>query len=204
MCGIAGIYSPGEAVSPELVREMVGQMVHRGPDGDGYHEEPELALGMRRLAIIDPEHGHQPLYNERRDIAVVFNGEIYNHAELRQGLEQRGHVMDSGSDGAILPHLYEEKGEAFVEELDGIFGIALWDRAGQSLHLARDKFGVKPMYWSKRGGRVAFASELKALLADPAVPRDIDHEAIDHFLTFRFVPAPRTPLAAVQKLPPAT
>src|SRR3954464_10085135 len=114
MCGIAGIHATGGGTSEELVREMAARLRHRGPDGEGYHSEGEIALGMRRLAIIDPEHGHQPLYDESRSIAVVFNGEIYNHAELRGWLEERGHRMQSGSDGAILPHLYEELGEGFV------------------------------------------------------------------------------------------
>ncbi|MFL5827523.1 MAG: asparagine synthase (glutamine-hydrolyzing) [Thermoleophilaceae bacterium] len=204
MCGIAGIYDSRGGASEELVRQMTARLRHRGPDGEGYHSEPEIALGMRRLAIIDPEHGHQPLYDESRSIAVVFNGEIYNHAELRGWLEERGHRMQSGSDGAILPHLYEELGEGFVERLNGIFAIALWDSRERSLLLARDKFGVKPLYYSEHGGRLSFASEIKALVVDPSLPRDLDLEAVDEFLTFRFVPSPRTLLASVRKLPPAS
>ncbi|MBX5469677.1 MAG: asparagine synthase (glutamine-hydrolyzing) [Thermoleophilaceae bacterium] len=203
MCGIAGVYAPGATASADLVREMTARLAHRGPDGEGYHAEPELALGMRRLAIVDPEHGHQPIYDERREIAVVFNGEIYNYAELRRWLEQRGHRMRSGSDGEVLPHLYEELGDAFVERLNGIFAIALWDPRERALLLARDKLGVKPLYWSEAGGRVSFASEIKGLLADPALPRELDPVAVDEFLTYRFVPSPRTLLSAVRKLPPA-
>ena len=203
MCGIAGIYTRGDTAPAGLIEAMVEQMVHRGPDDDGYHSEPEVELGMRRLAIIDPAHGKQPLRNEAGDVVVVFNGEIYNHAEIRRGLEERGHHMPSNSDGEILPHLYEELGEGFVDGLNGIFAVALWDRRRQTLHLARDKFGVKPLYWSGDGRRLTFASELKAIVADPELSREVDREAVDHFLTFRFVPAPMTPLRAVRKLRPA-
>jgi asparagine synthase (glutamine-hydrolysing) len=204
MCGIAGIYAPGAEVSPELLRAMTATLRHRGPDGEGHHAEPGLGLGMRRLAIIDPEHGDQPLFNEARDVVVVFNGEIYNHLELRSWLAQRGHSFNSDSDGEVLPHLYEELGEAFAERLNGIFGIALWDRKGETLHLVRDKFGVKPLYWSESGGRFTFGSELRAVLADPRIGRELDYAAIDHFLTFRFTPPPRTLLREVRKVSPAT
>lgn len=203
MCGIAGIRDERGA-DEGLVRAMTERLRHRGPDGEGFFSDDGVALGMRRLAIIDPEHGHQPLYNERRDIAVVFNGELYNHAELRDWLGERGHTFNSGSDGEVLPHLYEELGSGFVERLNGIFAIAVWDGRERTLHLARDEFGVKPLYYSEHGGRLTFASELRALLADRTLPRELDHAAIDQFLTLRFVPSPRTPLAAVRKLRPAT
>src|SRR4051812_42220021 len=161
MCGIAGIHAPAGGADPRLVRSMTARLVHRGPDGEGYHSASRVALGMRRLAIIDPEHGHQPLRSESGDIVVVFNGEIYNHMELRRWLEERGHRMPSRSDGEILPHLYEELGPSFVERLNGTFAIALWDEPGGALHLMRDKFGVKPLYWASADGRVAFASEIK-------------------------------------------
>lgn len=183
---------------------MVSRLVHRGPDGEGFWDGPEVALGMRRLAIIDPEGGHQPLLNEGADVVAVFNGEIYNHPELRAGLERRGHRLRSGSDGEVIPHLFEEHGPAFVERLNGIFAIALWDVGRRELHLARDRFGVKPLYYAQRPGRLAFASEVRALLADESIPRELDPAALDHFLTFRFVPSPRTGLAAVRKLAPAT
>jgi asparagine synthase (glutamine-hydrolysing) len=134
----------------------------------------------------------------------MFNGEIYNHLELRRWLEGRGHQLRSNSDGEVIPHLYEELGPAFVERLNGIFGIAIWDEPNGTLHLMRDKFGVKPLYWSAAGGRLSFASELRALLADESLPRDLDLQAIDEYLTFRFVPAPRTLFEHVRKLPPAT
>src|SRR4051794_11350174 len=204
MCGIAGIHAPGGDADAQLVAAMTGRLVHRGPDGEGFHQGPEIALGNRRLAIIDPEHGHQPLFNEDGQVVVVFNGELYNHADLRAGLEARGHRLRSGSDGEVIPHLYEEEGPRFVERLNGIFAIALWDARARTLHLARDQFGVKPLYWARVNGRMSFASEVRALLADPAIPRQVDLEAIDHFLSFRFIPSPLTGLRAVRKLRPAT
>ncbi|HEY7630351.1 MAG TPA: asparagine synthase (glutamine-hydrolyzing) [Thermoleophilaceae bacterium] len=204
MCGIAGIHAPAGGADAELVRAMTARLEHRGPDGEGYHSAERVALGMRRLAIIDPEHGHQPLFNEAGDVVVLFNGEIYNQHELRAGLEERGHELRSHSDGEVIPHLYEEHGPSFVGQLNGIFGIAIWDERAGALHLMRDKFGVKPLYWSNAGGRVSFASELKALLVDESLPRDLDLKAIDEYLTFRFVPAPRTLFEHVRKLPPAT
>jgi len=205
MCGIAGIHAPGGQADAALVRAMTARLVHRGPDGDGFHAAGPVALGMRRLAIIDPAHGHQPLRNEASDVVAIFNGELYNHAELRRGLEARGHVLRSGSDGEILPHLYEEHGPALFEQLNGIFAVALWDERAQTLHLARDRFGVKPLYHARgEGGRVAFASEIRALLADGSIPRDLDAAAVDAFLSLRFVPSPATPLAAVRRLRPGS
>src|SRR4051812_48726012 len=204
MCGIAGMHAPGGDADAQLVAAMTGRLVHRGTDGDGFHQGPEIALGNRRLAIIDPEHSHQPLFNEDGQVVVVFNGELYNHADLRAGLEARGHRLRSGSDGEVIPHLYEEEGPRFVERLNGIFAIALWDAGTRTLHLARDQFGVKPLYWARVNGRLAFASEIKALLADPAIPREVDLPAIDSFLTLPFVPSPATGLRAVRKLRPAT
>lgn len=204
MCGLAGIHDEGGSVDERLVRAMTERLTHRGPDGDGFHFDHGVGLGMRRLAIIDPEHGHQPLYNERRDVVAIFNGELYNHAELRRWLKTRGHSFASGSDGEILPHLFEELGPSYVERLNGIFAVALWDARRRELHLSRDRFGVKPLYWARLGRRTVFASELKALLLDPALPRAIDETSVDRFLTFRFVPSPRTMFRAVRKLSPAT
>jgi asparagine synthase (glutamine-hydrolysing) len=183
---------------------MLAEMHHRGPDGEGLWVEGETGLGMRRLAIVDVAGGQQPLCSEDGAVKVVFNGEIYNHGELRAGLAQRGHVFASETDGEIIPHLYEEYGPAFVEQLDGIFAFGLWDRRTCTLMLARDQFGVKPLYFHMSQGQIRFASELKALLTDAAVPRELDLRALDAFLTFRFTPSPQTLLAKVQKLEPAT
>ena len=204
MCGIAGIHVPGGVADAAAVEAMAAGMVHRGPDGAGGFAAGEVALAVRRLAIIDPEGGDQPLFNEDRDVAVVFNGELYNHRELRAELESRGHRLRSGSDGEVVPHLFEEHGPRLVERLNGIFAIALWDQRSRTLHLMRDGFGVKPLYYSRTGGRLAFASELRALLADRSIPNELDLLAVDEFLSLGYVPSPRTPLAAVRKLPPAT
>ena len=203
MCGIAGVLGRSVEEGDALVREMAARMSHRGPDGEGFFANDGIALGVRRLAIIDPEHGDQPLFDERREIAVVFNGELYNHRDLRNWLWARGHTFRSGSDGEIIPHLYEEHGPGFVELLNGIFAIALWDGRTRTLHLFRDRFGVKPLYWTAHGDGIRFASELKALLAVGDTDRTIDAAALDEFLTFRFVPSPRTLLEAVKKLPAA-
>jgi asparagine synthase (glutamine-hydrolysing) len=204
MCGIAGIYSPGAQGDLEVVKAMASRMVHRGPDGEGFYSGDEIALGVRRLAIIDPEHGHQPLYNEIGSIVAVFNGELYNHVEIRRELQRRGHRLASGSDGEILPHLYEELGEALVDRLNGIFAFAVWDSKRRRLLLARDRFGVKPLYFCAQRRRFTFASELKALLTDGHVPVCIDPAAVDLFLTFRFTPSPRTLLSDIEKLEPGT
>ena len=204
MCGIAGMHAPGAVADVATVEAMAAGMVHRGPDGAGRFAAGEVALAVRRLAIIDPQRGDQPLFNEERDVAVVFNGELYNHRELRLELESRGHRLRSGSDGEVIPHLFEEHGARLVEHLNGIFAIALWDQRRRTLHLMRDAFGVKPLYYSRAGGRLAFGSELRALLADRSIPNDLDLAAVDEFLSLGYVPSPRTPLAAVRKLAPAT
>jgi asparagine synthase (glutamine-hydrolysing) len=201
MCGIAGIFDAC-GVDDGALDSMVNAMVHRGPDGAGFYRDGNICLGMRRLAIIDVEGGDQPLDNEEHDVVVVFNGEIYNHAELRSWLFGRGHRLSSQSDGAIIPHLYEELGPDFVRRLNGIFAIALWDRRQERLHLFRDHFGVKPLYWAVNGSAVGFASELKALCAWPGTRRDVSARAIDAFLTYRFVPSPLTMFEHVEKLPP--
>src|SRR4051795_2639409 len=204
MCGIAGIRSPGEAVDRGVLDGMLAQMHHRGPDGEGKWVDGEIGLGMRRLAIVDVEGGQQPLLSEDGAVKVVFNGEIYNHRELRELLSGRGHAFTSETDGEVIPHLYEEFGPDFVARLDGIFGFALWDARRETLMLARDQLGVKPLYFHRDGGAVRFASELKALTAEPAVPRELDLGALDEYLTFRFTPAPNTLLRGVEKLEPAT
>ncbi|MFN2628821.1 MAG: asparagine synthase (glutamine-hydrolyzing) [Gaiellaceae bacterium] len=204
MCGIAGIFTPGVGVDREILLAMVSAMVHRGPDGRGLWIEADVGLGMRRLAIVDVAAGDQPLTSEDGSVRVVFNGEIYNHQELRGWLAGRGHALSSHSDGEVIAHLYEELGERCVERLDGIFALALWDTAARRLVLARDRFGVKPLYFHRGAGGIRFASELKALLRDPHVPRRLDLRALDEHLTFRFTPAPRTLLGDVEKLEPAT
>jgi len=181
---------------------MCKSLTHRGPDAQGLHEDPDLALGMRRLSIIDVAHGEQPVYNESRQIVVVFNGEIYNFRVLQEALRRQGHVLGSESDSECIPHLYEEYGLDFVQHLRGMFAIALWDGKRRRLVLARDRLGKKPLYYREDPYGVAFASELKALLTDPATDRTVDEVAISQYLTYQYVPAPRSALMSVRKLAP--
>ena len=194
--------TPGAPVRPEILRAMVTAMTHRGPDGESAWVSDDVALGMRRLAIVDIEGGTQPLRNERATVHAVFNGEIYNHEAIRKELARHGHRFNSRTDGEVIPHLYEMYGPEFPRHLDGIFAIALWDAETRTLVLARDHFGVKPLYYFRSGNEIRFASEIKALLEDPAVPRKLDPFALDEHLTYRFTPAPRTLLAGVEKVEP--
>ncbi|MGI8330309.1 asparagine synthase (glutamine-hydrolyzing) [Actinomadura scrupuli] len=201
MCGIAGIVSTG-LVDTDLVHRMCGVIVHRGPDGMGFHDSEHAALGMRRLAIIDVAGGDQPVYNEDRTVAAVFNGEIYNFAELREELRRRGHRFTTAGDTECLVHLYEEFGEELVHRLRGMFAFAIWDDKSRRLLLARDRVGKKPLYWRSDDESLSFGSELKSLIQDPAVRREVDIEALDHYLTYQYVPAPWSIYRGIYKLPP--
>jgi len=203
MCGIAGWYDSQNAPNrPELLKNMLSMLVHRGPDDEGQHIEGPVALGIRRLSIMDVLGGHQPIPSEDRMVWVVLNGEIYNFPELRRELEAKGHVFTTKSDTEVIVHGYEEWGDHCVARFNGIFGLAVWDSREQRLLLARDPFGVKPLYYYRDGRRVVWASEAKALLADSTIPRQVDVDALDLFLTFRFVPSPFTMFAGIRKLPP--
>jgi asparagine synthase (glutamine-hydrolysing) len=202
VCGVCGIVSlSGEAVDPAVVEAMSDKLVHRGPDSAGLFADPSAALGARRLSIIDLEGGDQPIGNENGRIQVVQNGEIYNHEELRERLERNGHVFRTRCDTEVLVHLYEERGPSFVEELRGMFAIAIWDRLEHRLVLARDRFGIKPLYYRAEQGTLSFASELKALLAVPGVSREIDLDALEAFMAFNSIPAPLTIFREARKLP---
>jgi asparagine synthase (glutamine-hydrolysing) len=201
VCGIAGIVSTGQP-DAALVRRMCDMLVHRGPDGAGYHEGPHAVLGMRRLAIIDVARGQQPVYNEDRTVAVVFNGEIYNFAELRAGLRRRGHRLVTDGDSECIPHLYEEYGDGLVDHLRGMFALAVWDAVRGRLLLARDRVGKKPLYWRCDGRSLSFGSELKALAVDPGLARRVDLVALHHYLTYQYVPAPWSIYQDVRKLLP--
>jgi asparagine synthase (glutamine-hydrolysing) len=200
VCGIAGYV--GHA-SPELLPAMLATLRHRGPDDSGIHEEPGIGLGMTRLAIIDLAAGRQPMANEDGSIWIVFNGEIYNHRLLRRDLEAKGHRFATESDTEAILHLYEDMGEECVEALRGMFAFAIWDRPRQRLLLARDRLGKKPLYYWHCNGLFLFGSEIKALLAHPDVGRDLDQEALHHYLAFGYTPAVRSIFAEVAKLPPA-
>ena len=203
MCGIAGWYgSRGSQDSTAFLKNMLGAIVHRGPDDEGHYIEGPVALGIRRLSIMDVQGGHQPIPNEDRTVWVVFNGEIYNFPELRRELESKGHVFTTHSDTEVIVHGYEEWGDECLGRLNGIFGLAIWDSRLRRLLLARDPFGVKPLYYHDDGRRLAWASEIKSLLVDTTISRRVDLEALDLYLTFRFVPSPRTMFAQISKLPP--
>ncbi|MDP9841368.1 asparagine synthase (glutamine-hydrolyzing) [Streptosporangium lutulentum] len=203
MCAIAGAVSTG-CVDPDTVRDMCETMVHRGPDGSGLHTEPSTVLGMRRLAVVDVAGGDQPVYSEDGTVVAVFNGEIYNFAELRAGLLARGHRLTSGGDSECLVHLYEEYGDSLVHHLRGMFAFALWDGRRRRLLLARDRVGKKPLYWGIRSGSLRFASELKALVRDPEWRTEVDPIALHHYLTFQYVPAPWSIIEGIHKLPPGS
>src|SRR3954451_20060887 len=181
---------------------MADALKHRGPDAEGFHVDAEVALGMRRLSIIDVAGGAQPVFSETAAVAAVFNGEIYNFAELRAQLSVRGHRFASDSDSEVIPHLYEEHGERFAQHLRGMFAIALWDRRSRTLLLVRDRLGKKPLYYAAVSGGLVFGSELKAILEDERVPRTASKLAISQYLTFQYVPAPLSAVESVRKLEP--
>ncbi|HXD56980.1 MAG TPA: asparagine synthase (glutamine-hydrolyzing) [Thermoleophilaceae bacterium] len=203
MCGIAGVVDSERPVERDLVERMCAALEHRGPDSRGIHLEDGVGLGAQRLAIIDVPGGSQPVYNETGDVAVVFNGEIYNHHELRAELVRRGHRLVSSADTEVIAHLYEDHGPRLVERLRGMFAFAIWDARERRLVCARDRVGKKPLFYARRGGRFSFASELGALLQDETIPRDLDPEAIDAYLALQYVPHPLCALRGVRKLPPA-
>jgi asparagine synthase (glutamine-hydrolysing) len=203
MCGIAGLLSLDGDTPPDPaeLRAMSVALAHRGPDGAGELHDGPLGLAIRRLAIVDPAGGHQPLASEDGAVHVVCNGEIYNAPALRRDLERRGHRFASGSDVEVLVHLYEERGLGFLGSLRGMFALALWDGRERRLVLARDPFGIKPLVYALAPGRIAFASELKALLTLPWVSREIDLEALEAYLAVNAVLAPRTIFRDARKLP---
>jgi asparagine synthase (glutamine-hydrolysing) len=208
MCGITGwanldSHAPPPDGARDLLHAMCERMVHRGPDSEGLFVTAGASLGMRRLAIIDLVTGEQPAFNEDRSIVVVLNGEIYNYRELRTLLEKRGHSFRSASDTEVLPHLYEEYGDAMVNELNGMFAFALWDSKRRRLLIARDRFGEKPLYWGVFDKALLFASEPKVLLAHPAVKPSLNLQALRQYLSFDYVPAPLTIYCGINKLPAA-
>ncbi len=206
MCGLAGIFHPSGAgsVDAALLRRMTTSLRHRGPDGEGFHLEPGIGLGHRRLAIIDPAGGEQPMFNEDLSVAITFNGEIYNAADLRPELEALGHRFRSRCDTEAIIHAWESFGPACLDRLTGQFAFAIWDRNRRTLFLARDHFGKKPLYYATdRAGRCVFASELSALAEVAALSRTPDPAAIEDFFTFGYVPDPASIFREIRKLPPA-
>jgi len=204
MCGIAGWLDRSvRGPSPQVLRAMTDALRHRGPDGEGYFEDGPIHLGHRRLSIIDLMCGAQPIANEDRTVQLIFNGEIYNHLQLRRELEGRGHQFTTRSDTEVIVHLYEEKHERCFESLRGQFAIAIWDATQRRLVLGRDRMGEKPLFFHASDSSFVFASELKSLLQHPSVPRKIDLRAVDELLAYNYIPEPRSIIAGVAKLPPA-
>ncbi|MGE4062939.1 MAG: XrtA/PEP-CTERM system amidotransferase [Rhodospirillaceae bacterium] len=206
MCGIAGVFD-GQGRDPigrELIKSMADAIAHRGPDGEGFHAGPGIALAHRRLAIIDLSGGHQPMYTADGNVTVVFNGEIYNFMALRRELEALGHLFRTRSDTEVILHAWQAWGVQCVRRFRGMFAFALWDQRSETLLIARDRIGKKPLYYSIRGGRwLTFGSELKALLASGRVKRGISAQAVEDYLSYGYVPDPKTIYTDIQKLPPA-
>lgn len=204
MCGICGIVANNSLKTAEhaVIQHMCDCLQHRGPDDAGFYSDSYAQLAMRRLSIIDLATGHQPISNEDKSLWLVFNGEIYNYRELRRKLERQGHVFQSQSDSEVIIHAYEEYGDQCMLEFNGMFAFAIWDNRKQALLVARDRLGIKPLYYWTNHGKLVFGSELKAIIAHPDTPAEIDPVALDHFLTLEYVPAPRTIFAGIQKLPP--
>ena len=206
MCGIYGILSlvPGASPSASQLAPMASATLHRGPDDEGTYAGRGLAMGMRRLSIIDLAHGHQPISNETDSLHVVCNGEIYNFRELREGLLQRGHRFKTGSDTEVILHLYEEHGPDLVHHLEGMFAFALWDSERERLLLGRDRLGIKPLYVRRDAARLIFASEAKAILALPDAGAAIDSVALEEYLMLGYTPSDISLFAGIEKLPPAS
>ena len=206
MCGICGklAFDPSESVSPSLLKKMADTIHHRGPDDEGFYALGPVGFGFRRLSIIDLNSGHQPISNEDGTVWIVFNGEIYNYKELRQQLQAKGHIFRTQTDTEVIVHLYEEFGSGCVEHLRGMFAFAIWDERHETLFLARDRVGIKPLYYWLTDRCIVFGSEVKAILADPAVKVEVFPEMVDRFLTFYYVPGEETLFRNIYKLPPGS
>src|SRR4051812_23015405 len=202
MCGIAGLVGlDGSAPDRDALAAMSAALVHRGPDDAGTFVAGPCGLAARRLSIIDLAGGHQPVSTPDGAVTVVQNGEVYDHDRHREDLRARGHAFASRSDTEVIAHLYAEHGLGFAERLRGMFAVAVWDAPRRRLVLARDRFGIKPLYWSHEGGRLAFASELKALQRRPDAGSEVDLEAVEAFLAFNSIPTPLSIYRAARKLP---
>jgi asparagine synthase (glutamine-hydrolysing) len=205
MCGICGIvsFSSDKFVDEKVLKNMNNSLVHRGPDDEGIFIDSHQKVGlvMRRLSIIDLETGQQPIANEDKSVWIIFNGEIYNHLEIRHKLQRKGHIFSTQSDTEAIVHAYEEYGLGCVDHLNGMFAFAIWDENKQRLLLARDRLGIKPLYYYYADRRIIFASELKGILTHPEVPREINLTALDQFLTLEYIPSPHSIFKGIHKLP---
>ncbi|MCD4652919.1 asparagine synthetase B, partial [bacterium] len=189
MCGICGVVGRCQR---KVVEKMTTALIHRGPDSHGFHWSEDVKLGMRRLKIIDVDGSEQPVYNEDGSIVLVCNGEIYNYKSLRIQLKERGHVFKTSGDIETIIHLYEEFGEDCVKYLDGMFAFAIWDSADSRLLLARDRLGVKPLYYAKSPNKLVFASEIRSIMASGEIPMVMDETALISYVSFPAIPAPLT------------
>ena len=205
MCGIAGIYyfDPDRLVADADLRAMTDRIVHRGPDDAGYHVEGNVGIGMRRLSIIDVAGGHQPIYTPDGRFVIVFNGEVYNFKEKRSELERSGQSFATHSDTEVVLRLYAEHGIDFVDHLNGMFGLAILDRAARELVVVRDRIGIKPLYYYRDGEKLLFASEIKAILAHPQVRPELDRDGLAAYLRYGFTPSPYTLFKGIRKVSPA-
>ena len=187
MCGIAGVFNlNGEPVSPVTLRKMTDIIAHRGPDGEGFYIDGFIGLGHRRLAILDlSSAGHQPMVSDDKNYIITYNGEVYNFLELRAELEKQGHIFHSRTDTEVILHSYMEWGEKCVHRFNGMFALAIWDRTRQELFLARDRYGIKPLYYCFVDNKFIFASEQKSILTHPCVHKEIDKEALLEYFTFQ-------------------
>jgi len=204
MCGIVGIYSTSSTIDKTLIQKMNDAIYRRGPDDEGYYVDDRINLGMRRLSIIDITSGHQPIFNEDGSVVIVFNGEIYNHNELRKELIAQGHTFKTSSDTEVIVHLYEQHGIKFLDLLRGMFGICIWDIKQQKGFLCRDPFGIKPIYTAMcDDGQFLFGSELKSIIATKKIKKTISLQGLDAYLAYNYIPAPLTIYEGIYKLPAA-
>ena len=197
MCGIAGYFGEGNR---KTLENMVRTLIYRGPDDEGFYHKENVGLGMRRLSIIDLISGKQPIYNEDKSVVVIFNGEIYNFQELKKNLISKGHQFYTNSDTEVIIHQYEEEGEDCFKKFNGMFAIAIWDDKKKKLILARDRYGQKPLYWSKIDNTLIFASELKSILAHPLIKKKLNHLAVYQYFSFDYTPQPFTIFENIYKL----
>ncbi len=213
MCGIAGQISYKQSIDPERIRAMIQPLVHRGPDDEGIYisnsrseiHNPQISVGLghKRLSIIDLDGGHQPIHNEDKSVWIICNGEIYNYKELRGKLTSSGHTLYTNTDTEVIVHLYEDYGERCLDHLRGMFAFAIWDERQKQLFIARDRLGKKPLYYSSAVDGLYFSSEINALYNVPEIKRELDYVALDHFLTFSYIPSPLSIFKGIRKLPPA-
>ena len=202
MCGFCGF--TGQIATPEeILEKMKNKIIHRGPDSGGSHIDNGIAMGFRRLSFLDLEGGHQPIYNETKDMVITFNGEIYNHQEIREELIAKGHVMGSGADTEVLIHGYEEWGEEILQKLRGMFAFVIWDKKNETLFGARDFFGIKPFYYTIANGNFIYGSEIKSILEHPDVKKEVNPVALENYLTFQYSVLEETFFKGIFKLMPA-